>query len=293
MQPFRLAVAVTAVAALLATVAVVAFAAPSAVTRSAAPMGPTIAQYGGVAPDLNIALSLNPSVVVTGDGALLIVTVRNKPERGGADGVTVTIDVPDALEVTSTKSNRGPGKCTGTAQLRCFLDFMSPIHVGEIEVTLRTKAAGSATIAARVTSAQKDENPADNSGSTVLTVRAPSAPPAGGGGTAPGSTVGRTIAGTSRADIIVGTAKNDRLSGLGGNDRLFGRGGNDRLLGGAGNDVLNGGPGRDAILGGPGNDTILARDRTRDTIACGTGRDTVQADRIDVVARDCERVTRR
>lgn len=292
MRTFRLAVAVTAVAALLATIAVVAFAAPAAVVRSAAPMAPTIAQYGGgVAPDLKIALSLNPSVVVTGDGVLLNVTVRNKPERGGADGVTVTIDVPDALEVTSTKSNRGPGKCTGTTQLRCFLDFMSPIHVGVIDVNLRTKAAGSATIAARVTSAQKDENPADNSGSTVLTVRAP-APPPTGGGTTP-STAGRTIAGTSRADTIVGTAKNDRLSGLGGNDQLFGRGGNDRLLGGAGNDVLNGGPGRDAILGGPGNDTILARDRARDTIACGTGRDTVQADRIDVVARDCERVTRR
>ena len=42
-----------------------------------------------------------------------------------------------------------------------------------------------------------------------------------------------------------------------------------------------------------GNDTIFLRDGERDVVHCGKGRDHVQADRIDRVFRDCERVLRR
>jgi hypothetical protein len=294
LRTLRLVIAAFAAAVLLAALAVVAFAAPSSVARSAAPAGATAAQYGGVAPDMNVALTLNPSVVVTGDGLLLRATVRNKPERGGADNVNLTIEVPSGLEVVSTSTNRGPGKCGGTTSLRCFLDFMSPIHVGIVNVELRAKTVGAATIVARVGSAQKDDSPADNTESIIVTVRAPSAPSTGGdtsgGG---GTTAGRAIVGTSRSDVIAGTAKNDTLSGGAGNDRISGGAGNDRVSGGTGNDNLTGGPGRDTISGGPGNDTIAARDRTRDTISCGAGRDTVVADTVDSVARDCERVSRK
>jgi Ca2+-binding RTX toxin-like protein len=74
-----------------------------------------------------------------------------------------------------------------------------------------------------------------------------------------------------------------------------------RMDGGPGNDVLSGGDSGDSIAPGPGadrvsarrgNDTIRARDGERDTIRCGEGRDTVSADRIDSVARDCEKVSR-
>jgi Ca2+-binding RTX toxin-like protein len=44
--------------------------------------------------------------------------------------------------------------------------------------------------------------------------------------------------------------------------------------------------------GGAGDDVLSARDGARDTIRCGAGRDTVTADRLDTVARDCERVSR-
>jgi len=56
-------------------------------------------------------------------------------------------------------------------------------------------------------------------------------------------------------------------------------------------DELDGGHG--ALKGGSGNDTISARDRKRDTINCGAGRDRAVVDRIDRVARNCERVVRR
>jgi hypothetical protein len=38
---------------------------------------------------------------------------------------------------------------------------------------------------------------------------------------------------------------------------------------------------------------IIVRDGERDVVQCGSERDTVLADRKDVVARDCERVSRR
>jgi hypothetical protein len=105
------------------------------------------------------------------------------------------------------------------------------------------------------------------------------------------------------------------LSGNGGNDELIGADGTDRIDGGAGDDRLDGGFGDDTIIGGPGkdiisgdgaggdcgplwckypygNDTIDARDGEIDSITCGAGTDTVLADAADVVAPDCETVTR-
>ncbi len=98
----------------------------------------------------------------------------------------------------------------------------------------------------------------------------------------------------------------DLLRGADGPDRLEGGTGDDTLDAGFGDDVIVGGPGKDAIYGdlrggdcGPvwcklpyGNDTVDARDGEVDSIACGVGTDTVRADRVDVVAPDCETVDR-
>ena len=75
-------------------------------------------------------------------------------------------------------------------------------------------------------------------------------------------------------------------------DRLDGGEGNDVLEGGAGNDQLVGGDGRDRLEGGSGDDTAQVRDGLRDTVSCGPGTDTADADTLDEVASDCERVTR-
>jgi hypothetical protein len=126
--------------------------------------------------------------------------------------------------------------------------------------------------------------------------------------------------GTGADDVLSGSPFLDYLSGGGGRDRLSGGQGPDTIEGGSGDDVLlagwgqdqviggtgadlidgslgfdqlDGGPGRDRISGGRGKDTIRARDGWRDTISCGPMADVVVADRQDVVARDCERVTRR
>ncbi len=102
-----------------------------------------------------------------------------------------------------------------------------------------------------------------------------------------------TIFGDGGNDRISGQSGNDRVNGGSGNDHLSGGSGRDTVRGGSGRDTLSGGSGRDRIDGGSGNDRILARDHQRDRINCGSGRDRVIADRIDRVAGNCERVTRR
>lgn len=108
-----------------------------------------------------------------------------------------------------------------------------------------------------------------------------------------GSSGADRIAGGSGADRVEGGSGNDRLSGNAGRDRMAGGSGRDRISGNSGRDRLSGGSGADRISGGSGADRISARDGRRDRIACGRGGDVVTVDRIDRVARDCERVVRR
>jgi dipeptidyl aminopeptidase/acylaminoacyl peptidase len=117
--------------------------------------------------------------------------------------------------------------------------------------------------------------------------------------------------GTPFKDFIHGEGGRDVIDGLGGPDLISGGLARDHLDGGPGNDILIGGRSDDVVLGGDGNDRISTDDRghdrvfggrgddliesgsgSRDVIVCGPGRDTVVADRLDRVARDCERVRR-
>jgi len=105
---------------------------------------------------------------------------------------------------------------------------------------------------------------------------------------------------------LAGNGGDDDLNGGDGPDKLDGGAGSDHLDGGFGDDTITGGPGKDTISGdraggdcGPlwckypyGNDTIDARDGEVDSVTCGAGADTVLADAVDVVAPDCETVTR-
>ena len=103
------------------------------------------------------------------------------------------------------------------------------------------------------------------------------------------------------ADVLDGGKMDDRLEGGRGHDRLLGGDGGDTLGGGDRADLIRGGPGadrlfggdgKDRFLGGGGKDSIDSRGFLRDRVKCGGGRDKVRADRLDIVARDCERVIR-
>ena len=136
------------------------------------------------------------------------------------------------------------------------------------------------------------------------------------------------LKGTNGDDTLIGKGGNDILLALRGHDTLVGGpgkdvvmggrlfvplGGNKNLLGGSGNDAVLGGLGSDDLVGGggndwfvdggiedvvqdnlsagPGNDVLDVATKTRDVVTCGSGFDRVLADRKDVVAPDCERVT--
>ena len=139
------------------------------------------------------------------------------------------------------------------------------------------------------------------------------------------------LKGTDKADNLIGQGETDLIFGLAGDDNLLGGSGKDivqgntferslggdkNLAGGDGNDVVFGGKGSDKVMGqegndflsdgefenavkddlsgGTGNDVLDVINKTgvtKDVAACGAGFDRVLADRKDVVAPDCERVT--
>jgi Ca2+-binding RTX toxin-like protein len=80
------------------------------------------------------------------------------------------------------------------------------------------------------------------------------------------------------------------VSGDAGDDRIFGGGGNDTIRGKNGDDYLDGRKGRDTISGGDGSDVIISNDDSRDVVECGAGSDRVDADHLDKISKDCERV---
>ena len=98
-------------------------------------------------------------------------------------------------------------------------------------------------------------------------------------------------------NTLIGGPGNDLLIGGYAQDTLLGGPGNDTIEGGPSIDVIKGGPGRDRIDGEGGGDIIDVRDGERDVVRCGKNSydsvDAVDADRLDVIASDCEFVRRR
>ena len=100
------------------------------------------------------------------------------------------------------------------------------------------------------------------------------------------------LRGNAAFDVLLGGDGADRVAGGGGPDRIAGDAGDDTLAGEDGDDDADGGLGRDRIDGGAGADAVHARDGQADEIVCGAGEDRVEADTLDDVAGDCERVGR-
>jgi hypothetical protein len=93
-------------------------------------------------------------------------------------------------------------------------------------------------------------------------------------------------------DVVVGGNGSDQLSSGAGNDNVLAGDGDDAIAAGEGNDQVQGGGGLDSVDAGSGDDDIRVRDGARDTVSCGDGTDTVDADSLDEIAGDCEKVTR-
>jgi hypothetical protein len=94
-----------------------------------------------------------------------------------------------------------------------------------------------------------------------------------------------------RSDVEAVAAVGGFFAPAGGNDKLVGSAGANQLTGGSGNDQIDGGAGNDVLSGGAGDDAINSRDGYADFVSCGAGSDTVQADSLDQVSSDCEKVS--
>jgi Ca2+-binding RTX toxin-like protein len=212
------------------------------------------------------------------------VTATATEAGGGSTRVALTITLSAGLTLSGQAAG-DRGSCTGDAVVVCQLGTLEANASVQVRLAVRASAAGEQRISASLSSGETDANSADNAASLAVQVAPPASAPTV-------STPARARA-TQRADRLVGTAAADTLRGLGGADTILGLAGNDLLEGGTGNDTVVGGRGRDVLLGGAGNDVLSVRDGQRDRVTCGRGRDRVVADRLDVVARDCERVVRR
>jgi Ca2+-binding RTX toxin-like protein len=100
------------------------------------------------------------------------------------------------------------------------------------------------------------------------------------------------LAGGFVADKLTGSGDANRISGAEGNDTVNGGGGDDTVDGQGDDDEVSGGTGNDTLLGGGGDDTIAARDLSKDKVGCGPGADSAAVDPFDLVAKDCESVSR-
>jgi Ca2+-binding RTX toxin-like protein len=111
-----------------------------------------------------------------------------------------------------------------------------------------------------------------------------------------------TLLGGPGKDVVAGGS---RVAPLGGDKNLLGGGGNDGVFGGNGSDNVVGEGGNnwladhqrksDKAVGGSGNDVIDVvadvRPSDKDAVVCGSGFDRVLANRKDVVAPNCEKVS--
>jgi RTX calcium-binding nonapeptide repeat (4 copies) len=102
------------------------------------------------------------------------------------------------------------------------------------------------------------------------------------------------IVGSATAKSIVGGTNGGLILGTPGADVIRGGLRPERILGRAGNDFISGGGGNNVIAAGPGDDRISAEyNGGRDRVDCGSGHDVVTADPLDLVAKNCELVSRR
>jgi Ca2+-binding RTX toxin-like protein len=115
------------------------------------------------------------------------------------------------------------------------------------------------------------------------------------------------VGGRGKDVVVGGKSCCDESDFSGGDKNLLGGRGNDAVVGGKGSDNILGEEGNDFLASGPpgessanrlsagdGNDVIAVRQPgAKDIVTCGGGFDRVFAERIDVVASDCERVADR
>ena len=199
-------------------------------------------------PDLSVALDPATAPFEVGAPAAVIVRVINGGDE--AAEVTVTVDLPEGLQLLEV-----PAECTEAAgDLVCVISSLAAGAERHLDLLVVATRNDDAVVTASVSSGLTDPTPSDNSATATFDVVAPC-----------------TIEGTGGAD---------RLSGTSGVDVICGRGGPDEILGLDGSDILRGGPGADELHASLGDDMVLGGDG-RDRLFGGQGNDLCDGTAVD------------
>ena len=243
--------------------------------------------------DLLAAISASRGVAPPGTEFTLSMSATNIG-LDGTGAIFSSLLVPAGVTVVSTQSPGGACAGQPAPDSPTTVCPLGSAGLGEpltAVVTVRAPVPGTFTFTSTVAGGFGESSGGNDSASVVVTVVADPVPERLRRKTPKPCSMTRR--GNAKANRMTGTAGSDRLLDGAGNDRIDGRRGDDCIAGQAGRDTLIAGAGRDDISGGDGDDRISTRDGERDTIRCGSGRDRVTADRLDRIARDCERVSRR
>jgi hypothetical protein len=219
---------------------------------------------------VDLAVRVDAPTLAGRVGARFTISVTNLGTRAAGARLTQRFDRPATFLSYDRRACIAAG-----ATLTCELGTLQPDTTRELTVDVRA-ARGLLESRLEVTTSARDSDPTSNTVSKYVRMHRC-----------------WLLGLDGQADVLRGTGRGELICGLGGDDTLYGEGGRDTLDGGYGGDTLIAGPGRDVVLASFGDDDVFARDGSRDVIDCGRGDDTVEADRFDVIARNCDHVSRR
>jgi uncharacterized repeat protein (TIGR01451 family) len=125
--------------------------------------------------DLNVSKSESADPIFAGENETYTIKVKNFNTYVNATGVALTDTLPASMTFVSATTSQGslvtpPVGSNGTVTAN--LGTLAPNATATVTITAKSTAAGTVTNSATATSTESEFNPADNTGSSTITVKA-------------------------------------------------------------------------------------------------------------------------
>jgi uncharacterized repeat protein (TIGR01451 family) len=125
--------------------------------------------------DLSVSKSESADPIFAGENETYTIVVKNFNTYVNATGVALTDTLPASMTFVSATTSQGslvtpPVGSTGTVTAN--IGTLAPGATATVTITAKSTAAGTVTNSATATSTESEFNPADNTGSSTITVKA-------------------------------------------------------------------------------------------------------------------------
>jgi len=125
--------------------------------------------------DLAVSKSAPANPIFAGQNETYTITVKNTNSPHNATGVTLSDTLPASMTFVSATTSQGalitpPVGSTGT--ITANIGTLAPAATATVTITAKSTAAGSVTNSASASSSESDTNPANNTDSASITVKA-------------------------------------------------------------------------------------------------------------------------